>query len=1006
MAEKKISRTEAIREILSCAKNPVYFIEKYCKVQHEKRGLVPFDLYPYQKEAVKAFLKNDKVIVNKARQLGFSTLTAAFICWLILFHNDKKVLVISTKAEVAKNMIVKVKIMLSKLPKWMFLTEIETNRAHMIGLANRSWVKSIATSDDAGRSEALSLLVLDEAAHIPNMEELWKSASSTLATGGRVIALSCVTKDTVVFTDNGPCEIGNFIKKDTRGSYEIEQYSVLGKDTLRKGHLFHNNGKVKTKKINTKFSNLEGSFNHKLWAYKKDYNQFGWFKLEELTTNDWISLQYGMNIWGNNDDVSSFVPSTSVNIKNIFNPKKIDNNLAYFLGLFLAEGSSCIIRGKNGGISGGNVTITCGDNVKPQMETLGLHVSSHDNLHYTISSKNLIEFMQYLGFDLSLHAKHKVIPQRLLEMSKSNICSMLSGFFDGDGCSRKTRDNVSTLSSSKKLICQIRMLLLNLGILTDYSETITKPTKKVKVESLAHKIELSQGFSKIFYDTVGFGFLRKQNNKKFLDVINLKKANGHDVVPGIKDLFKEAKKELKVKKIKLGNWTLEKKYNLNLTSMFTKHDMSRQNCLKFYSIIKDYLSKEKIEIFDKILNKNLMWIPIKSIEESENETYDFSLPDNENDFWAHSVVYNGILGHQTPKGINNWFHEYYTKAESGQNDWLAFLTHWYEHPEYAVGLKDDENYPGGKTSPWFERMTSGWSRQQIAQELLTSFVDTASTYFDIEAIQAAEREAKTPLEKTGPDKNLWIWDNARSGKKYLIAADSASGAGEDYSTFCVLDLWNVEIVAEYMGKMQPDLFGDLLVETAIMYNNAYICPENNTYGFATAQQIRQKGYSNLCYFNKDGKLVDRWYGQWNNIIPGFGTDVKTRPMILAKLEEYFRKKQIKTFSKRFVSELYTFGIINGKPQAQKGQHDDLIMAYAIAVWVRDTVPDFGAPNHINSEASRNIIYVNRKELNFNPMDAKRAMLEFQKAQEKQRIKEKIDRQKMILPHPINNWYRK
>lgn len=533
---------------MACANNPIYFIENYCKVQHEKRGLVPFDLYPYQKEAVKTFLENEKVIVNKARQLGFSTLVAAFICWLILFHNDKKVLIISTKAEVAKNMIVKIKIMLTKIPKWMFLAEIETNRAHMIGLSNRSWVKSIATSEDAGRSESLSLLVFDEAAHITNMYEVWKAASSTLAGGGRVIALS------------------------------------------------------------------------------------------------------------------------------------------------------------------------------------------------------------------------------------------------------------------------------------------------------------------------------------------------------------------------------------------------------------------------------------------------------------------------TPNGISNFFHEYYTGAQNGQNDWKTFIAHWYEHPEYSIGLRDDENAPGGKTSPWFERMTSGWSKQQIAQELLTSFIDTANTYFDIDTVQLVEKNAADPIEKSGSDKNLWVWKKPEATKKYLIAADSASGAGEDFSSFCVLDLWDMEIVAEYLGRVQPDLFGDMMCEVGIRYNNAHICPENNTYGFATAQQIRHNDYPNLCYFNKDGKLVDKWYGQWNNIIPGFNTDVKTRPMILAKLEEYFRKKQFKTLSKRFVSELYTFSVINGKPQAQKGQHDDLIMAYAIAIWVRDSVPDFGRPGYVNSDAVRNILHVNRREISFSPMDAKRQMVEIRKQQELMRIKEKVDRQKMVVRHPANEWF--
>ena len=64
--------------------------------------------------------------------------------------------------------------------------------------------------------------------------------------------------------------------------------------------------------------------------------------------------------------------------------------------------------------------------------------------------------------------------------------------------------------------------------------------------------------------------------------------------------------------------------------------------------------------------------------------------------------------------------------------------------------------------------------------------------------------------------------------------------------------------------------------------------------------------------------------------------MKTRPLIIAKLEEFIRNKLITVYSSRTVNEMKTFIWKNGKPQAMKGYHDDLIMALAIACWVRDT----------------------------------------------------------------------
>ena len=71
-------------------------------------------------------------------------------------------------------------------------------------------------------------------------------------------------------------------------------------------------------------------------------------------------------------------------------------------------------------------------------------------------------------------------------------------------------------------------------------------------------------------------------------------------------------------------------------------------------------------------------------------------------------------------------------------------------------------------------------------------------------------------------------------------------------------------------------------------------------------------------------------------MPGFTTSSKTRPLIVAKLEEFIRNKLITIYSSRTINEMKTFIWRNGRPQAMKGYHDDLIMALAIACWVRDT----------------------------------------------------------------------
>ena len=118
----------------------------------------------------------------------------------MLFNQDFNVLVIATKQEVAKNLVTKVRVMNDFLPAWLKQTTVEDNKLSL-RYSNGSQIKATSSSGDAGRSEALSLLVFDEAAFIDNIEDIWISAQSTLSTGGNAIILS---------TPNG---VGNFFHK-------------------------------------------------------------------------------------------------------------------------------------------------------------------------------------------------------------------------------------------------------------------------------------------------------------------------------------------------------------------------------------------------------------------------------------------------------------------------------------------------------------------------------------------------------------------------------------------------------------------------------------------------------------------------------------------------------------------------------------------------------------------------------------------------------------------------
>ena len=463
----KHQKQAQIKNIIKCGKDPVYFFNKYVKIQHPTKGSIPFNTYKFQDDCVKHFEKNRFNIVLKSRQLGLSTITAAYAMWLVLFHKDKNVLVIATKLAVAQNFIKKCKFLLASCPKWLILSRLVKNNSQVLEFSNGSSIKAIPTSDDAGRSESLSLLIVDEAAFVRNFDTLWTGLYPTLSTGGRAIVLS------------------------------------------------------------------------------------------------------------------------------------------------------------------------------------------------------------------------------------------------------------------------------------------------------------------------------------------------------------------------------------------------------------------------------------------------------------------------TPNGVGGQYYDLWVYAQKGENKFNPIKLVWDVHPD--------------RDKDWFDIETKNMTQKQIAQELMCDFAASGETFLRIEDIEYIRNWLRTPIDRWGPDMGVWVWEYPLSEKKYVISADVSRGDASDYSTFHVIDTEKSAIVAEYRGKLPPDRFAQLLAEAGKRYNQALLCPENNSYGYAVIMKLNELDYRNL-YFQNERDRYNYIYGDHDIGKIGFQTNSKTRTQILTKLEEVLRTKQIKISSSRLYEELKTFIWKNGKAQAMRGQNDDLIMALAIGVWLYDTSP--------------------------------------------------------------------
>jgi hypothetical protein len=192
-----MERDQIIQEIIKCRSDPVYFIEQYCKILTPDKGLVPFKMYPFQKEIVRKFQVHRNNITNKSRQTGLSTITASYALWLASFHQNKEIIVLSIKDKDAQDFLKKIKTAFYELPEWL-RDEPDKDNAHEITLQNGSSITCSPSSNQAVRGHSPALLIIDECAFIKEIEDIWTAALPALSKGGSVILIS---------TPNG---IGNF----------------------------------------------------------------------------------------------------------------------------------------------------------------------------------------------------------------------------------------------------------------------------------------------------------------------------------------------------------------------------------------------------------------------------------------------------------------------------------------------------------------------------------------------------------------------------------------------------------------------------------------------------------------------------------------------------------------------------------------------------------------------------------------------------------------------------
>ena len=233
---------EDVQEYQRCMTDPVYFAETYGKVISLDKGLVPFKLYPYQKEMFNHFQDNRFSIVLACRQSGKSISSCIYILWYALFHPDQTIAILANKGATAREMLARITLALENTPFFLQPGTKALNKGS-IEFSNNSRIIATATSGSSIRGLSVNLLFLDEFAFVENAAQFYTSTYPVISSGktSRVIITS---------TANG---IGNIFHKIYEGAvqsvnefkpFRVDWLDVPGRDEEWKNQTIANTSEL------------------------------------------------------------------------------------------------------------------------------------------------------------------------------------------------------------------------------------------------------------------------------------------------------------------------------------------------------------------------------------------------------------------------------------------------------------------------------------------------------------------------------------------------------------------------------------------------------------------------------------------------------------------------------------------------------------------------------------------------------------------------------------------
>ena len=349
------------------------------------------------------------------------------------------------------------------------------------------------------------------------------------------------------------------------------------------------------------------------------------------------------------------------------------------------------------------------------------------------------------------------------------------------------------------------------------------------------------------------------------------------------------------------------------------------------------------------------------------------------DFWSACMASLSTGGKvivvSTPNGYDAIYYEIYDQSLRNMNDFKISEMFWYRDPRYTkdlymvktndlvhfllnreeyssddiVDLSMENPYERDHSittdymergykpcSAWFEGMVKKlkFDRRKVAQELECNFLGSGDNVFESELMQGIAKNTLREPQAKLMGGSLWIFKEPVNGHKYVMGVDVSRGDSEDFSCIQIIDFDEREQVLEYVGKVPPDVIAEIAYKWGNMYSAYCVIDITGGMGVSTARKMQELSYGGGLYVdNIDTTNKWKYDPKMNEKIPGINFNNK-RVQIIASFEESVRHG-FKVYSHRLYNEMNTFIYVNGRPDHQKGHHDDCIMGMSMAIYVAE-----------------------------------------------------------------------